>query len=376
MLNFLGYLFLSLLILLFLLIIILIIFVKFSPLFGGKVSKEQKEKYIKSPNFQHGKFVNLQDQYTIHKSADFIDDSIKPKELRNPDFDIPYIKLNKDDFITSGEPTRITWFGHSTILLQTEGKNILADPMFSKDLSPVRWYSRPRYSKGLPLNIDELPEIDAVLITHDHYDHLDYPTIKQIKNKVKKFYTPLGVSAHLIRWGISADRIEELDWYEDARLGKLTLTLTPSHHYSGRSLSDRFETLWGGWIIKGSKDNIYLSGDGGYGPHFKKIGERYGPFDFAMIECGQYCSYWIQNHLFPEQTAQVALDVRARLIMPIHWGAFTIAMHGWADPVERLKKKVKETDVILTTPMIGEQILLDGGSPPDTEWWRKAEEKK
>lgn len=342
---------------------------KFNAAFGAKLTAAQKEKYKNSPHYHNGKFANLVPLYTIYQAPDFVDDSIHPRAERFPNFEIPCIKINPQDLAKKPERARITWFGHSTILLEIDGKNILIDPMFSPVPSPIQFIGYKRFSKGLPLTISELPEIDAVLLTHDHYDHLDYKSIKEIKSKVKRFYTPLALSVHLIAWGVEPEKIQELDWFETTKFDSLHFTLTPSHHYSGRSLSDRFSTLWGGWVIKGEKENIYLSGDGGYGLHFRKIGELYGPFDFAMIECGQYCSYWKQNHLYPEQTAQVALDVKAKLIMPIHWGAFALAMHRWAAPVERLLKKTEILDIQVVVPMIGESITL-GSEMPKVMWWK------
>jgi L-ascorbate metabolism protein UlaG (beta-lactamase superfamily) len=355
------------------LITLVILFMKFGKVFGGKPSKKQKEKYSQYPNHQQGKFTNLMPQLTIEEGSGFIDDSSHPKPTRRPDFDIPYVKIDPKSLEQKTKHTRITWFGHSTILLEMDGKNILIDPMFGDVPSPVPFIGQKRYSKGVPLSIEELPPIDAVLLTHDHYDHLDYKSILKIKDKVKRFYVPFGLNAHLHAWGVSDSKIEELNWHQTAMLDGISFTLTPSHHYSGRSLTDRFESLWGGWVIKGALDNIYLSGDGGYGPHFKQIGEQYGPFDFAMIECGQYSRYWRQNHLFPEQSARAAVDVGAKLIMPIHWGAFTLAMHRWDAPVERLLLKTEELGVPMTTPKIGEQIVLgkEPSEQPTSAWWKK-----
>lgn len=373
MLAILGTILLYILIFTVLLIISVMVFLKFGKVFGGKPTRQQKIKYSQYPNHKQGKFTNLMPQFMVTDADDFIDDSMHPKSTRRPDFDIPFVKIDPTSLSQKTKHTRITWFGHSTLLLEMDGKNIMIDPMFGEVPSPVSFIGQKRYSKGLPLNIDELPPIDAVLITHDHYDHLDYKSILKIKNKVKQFYVPLGLSAHLLAWNIPSSKIEELNWYETATLEGIQLTLTPSHHYSGRSLNDRFESLWGGWVIKGSLDNIYLSGDGGYGPHFKQIGDEYGPFDFAMIECGQYSRYWRQNHLFPEQSARVGVDVGAQLMMPIHWGAFTLAMHRWDDPVKRFLTKAKEFDIPVTTPKIGEQIVLGKATidQPKSAWWEK-----
>lgn len=372
MLHFLGTLLLGLLIILVSLIICIMLFVKFAKVFGAKPSEKQKLSYQKYSNYQDGKFVNLMPNNTVLETPNFVDDSLEPKASRQPDFDIPYVKINPKDLEQKTKHARFTWFGHSTFLLEMDGKNIMIDPMLSAVPSPVQGIGRKRYSKGLPLTIAELPALDAVLITHDHYDHLDYLSIKALKDKVKMFYVPLGVSAHLMAWGISMDKIQELNWYEQVSLGEIELTLTPTHHYSGRSLTDRFQSLWGGWIIKGQYDNIYLSGDGGYGPHFREIGAKYGPFDFAMIECGQYSRYWRQNHLFPEQSAQVAEEVGAKLVMPIHWGAFTLAMHRWNAPVERFLAKIKTFGIAATTPQIGQQFVLDPAiAKPTGAWWEK-----
>lgn len=349
------------------------LFIKFAKVFGSKPSEEQKLKYSNYPNHQDGRFVNLMPMNTVIDTPDFIDDSYQPTASRQPNFNIPYVKVNPIDLQKKTKHARFTWFGHSTFLVEIEGKNLMIDPMLSAVPSPVQRIGRKRYSKGLPLTIPELPVLDGVLITHDHYDHLDYQSIKKIKNKVKTFYVPLGVSAHLMAWGVPKAHIQELNWYESASLAGIKLTLTPSHHYSGRSLTDRFQSLWGGWIIKGTYDNIYLSGDGGYGAHFKEIGAQYGPFDFAMIECGQYSRYWRQNHLFPEQSAQVALEVKAKLVMPIHWGAFTLAMHSWTAPVERFLKRIEALGIPVTTPKIGQQLVLDPAvEKPSSTWWKNA----
>ena len=373
MLAILGTILFYLLISLLILILGIVAFMKFGKVFGRKPSKQQKETYSQYPNHVQGKFTNLMPQLNIVETPNFIDDSLHPKSTRRPNFEIPYVKIAPQSLTKKTKHTRVTWFGHSTILLEMDGKNILIDPMFGEIPSPVSFIGQKRYSKGLPLNIDELPPIDAVLMTHDHYDHLDYQSILKIKNKVKKFYVPLGLSAHLHRWEVSTSKIEELNWHQTAELDGIRLTLTPSHHYSGRSLMDRFESLWGGWVIKGTLDNIYLSGDGGYGAHFKEIGKAYGPFDFAMIECGQYSRYWRQNHLFPEQSVQVAAEVGAKLIMPIHWGAFTLAMHAWDAPVKRFLVAATALNIPVTTPKIGEQIVL-GKEPkeqPKSTWWEK-----
>jgi len=183
------------------------------------------------------------------------------------------------------------------------------------------------------------------------------------------FYTPLGVGVHLLKWGVTKEQIIELDWWQETTFEGLSFKCTPAQHFSGRGLSDRTKTLWSSWIIQSATENIFFSGDSGYADHFKEIGEKYGPFDFAMIECGQYNELWPDVHMFPEETAQAGLDIRAKTIMPIHWGAFKLAMHTWTDPVERVIKKAKELNVTIVIPKIGESIYIKEIDAKNDPWW-------
>jgi L-ascorbate metabolism protein UlaG (beta-lactamase superfamily) len=242
--------------------------------------------------------------------------------------------------------------------------------MFGKVPAPHPTLGNNRFSKELPIEVEKLPLIDAVLISHDHYDHLDYGSIKKLKEKVKMFYTPLGVGAHLHEWGIEKERIVELDWWQETTFDSLIFRCTPAQHFSGRGLNDRANTLWSSWIIQSEHDNIFFSGDSGYGPHFKEIGDKYGPFDFAMMECGQYNELWPEIHMFPEETAQAGIDVQAKLIMPIHWGAFKLGMHPWTEPVERISKKADELGIEMIIPKIGEPIEFYNSSGIKSTWWQ------
>jgi len=272
----------------------------------------------------------------------------------------------------SGEKsgTRATWFGHSAVLVETGGMTLFIDPMLGPSPSPVPAIGNRRFSDRLPARIEELPAIDAVLLSHDHYDHLDYGTIRRLRDRVGHFYVPLGVGAHLERWGVEAGRITECDWWEEARLGELTLACTPARHFSGRSLGDRDATLWCSWVISGPHAAVFFSGDSGYGPHFEAIGERYGPFDLTCMECGQYDDRWALIHMRPEETVQAHQDVRGRVLLPIHWGAFKLALHTWTDPVERVRKAAAEQNIRLTTPRIGESVDVGAADLPASTWWR------
>jgi len=223
----------------------------------------------------------------------------------------------------------------------------------------------------LPIEIENLPQIDLVLLSHDHYDHLDHGSILKLIKKTKLFFVPLGVGAHLKAWGVSSNQIKELNWWDEQHLKGLQIIFTPSRHFSGRGITDRFSTLWGSWVIKSEKQRIYFSGDGGYGPHFKTIGQQHGPFDFAMIECGQYHKNWADIHMMPEESVQAGIDLNTKLAMPIHWGAFTLSLHSWIDPVERFLKEAKALKLPVITPQIGEIITVGNEHDQNNHWWYK-----
>ncbi len=353
-------------------ILVVILFINLSPQFGGKATKEQKAIYEKSENYKEDRFVNIakvQLDMSFRDMGKSLVGYFKPQSQTTPKENLPVQKIDSLDIVKYIGDTRLIWFGHSAFLLQIDTKNILIDPMFGEVPAPHPMLGSKRFSKELPIEIEKIPEIDAVLISHDHYDHLDYDSIKKLKNKVKMFYTPLGVGVHLEKWGVEKERIIELDWWQEIRLEKLNFICTPAQHFSGRGLTDRTKTLWSSWIIQSKTDNIFFSGDSGYGNHFKEIGKKYGPFDFAMMECGQYNEMWPDVHMFPEETAQAGLDVKAKKIMPIHWGAFKLAMHAWTDPIERLSKKAKELNIDIVAPRIGETVVLNNENIVNQVWW-------
>lgn len=246
---------------------------------------------------------------------------------------------------------------------------MLIDPMLSEYAAPIDFGSK-RFPYKEPIPIEELTDIDAMILSHDHYDHLDYKTVLALADEVGHYYTALGVGSHLKYWGVAEGDITELDWYEEAELDGLTFIAAPSRHFSGRGLTDRFTTQWASWIVKSAHQNIYFSGDGGYGDHFLEIGEKYGPFDIAFMECGQYNKAWPEIHMMPEQSVQAGLDVRAEVIMPIHWGAFQLAIHEWTDPIIRFKAAADSLKVPVMHPYIGERVILGEAHSTD-EWWNE-----
>lgn len=262
---------------------------------------------------------------------------------------------------------RVSWIGHSTMLIEVDGKRVLTDPMFSDRASPATWVGPLRF--GPPaLEIDELPPIDAVVISHDHYDHLDVASITALNELGLLFFVPLGVGAHLEYWGVPPERIHEMDWWQEAALGDLTLVCLPSRHFSGRGLFNRYSTLWASWAVIGSENRTYFSGDTSLTPEFLEIGRRYGPFDIAMIESAAYNQLWADSHLGPEQAIDAFRMVRGRLMVPIHWGTFDLGLHAWTEPVERLMVAARARDVHLVIPTPGESVV-PSTAPTQIAWW-------
>ncbi len=354
------------------LVIAIALFLNLSPQFGGSPTKAEKERYALSQNYKEGVFVNkggVQMEMGLGKMYKGLVGYFSPQPRTTPKENIPPKKVDSTELTDYKGPTRMIWFGHSAFLLQMNGKNLLIDPMFGQVPAPHPWLGGNRFSKELPIAIEKLPKIDAVLFSHDHYDHLDYGSVQLLKDKVKRFYVPLGVGVHLRAWGIYEGLIKEADWWDEFLFGDLDFICAPAQHFSGRGLGDRGKTLWSSWIIQSKNERIFFSGDSGYAPHFKQIGNKYGPFDFAMMECGQYNELWKEIHMMPEETAQAGVDVKAKRIMPIHWGSFKLAMHPWTEPVERVAKKASELGLPLTVPEIGQPIYLTSDQVDREPWW-------
>ena len=356
------------------LFVLVALFVNLSPEFGGTIPDNQRERFSKSPNYKNGVFENLGGVKMNMGFSDYIKGMrgfFASQSNTRPTGNLPTIKVDSLELANYSGAARLIWFGHSAFLFQKNGKNILIDPMFGPVPAPHPLLGGKRFSEHLPIEIEQLPQIDMVLLSHDHYDHLDYKSILKLKDKVKMFFTPLGVGSHLREWGINDNRITEMDWWDETIFEGVSLKCTPAQHFSGRGLTDRGKTLWSSWVVQMYSSNIFFSGDSGYGSHFKEIGNTYGPFDFAMMECGQYNELWKEIHMMPEETAQAGIDVKAKMIMPIHWGAFKLAMHSWTDPVIRVTKKAKELNMPISTPRIGEFIYLDSPGEDHENWWNE-----
>ncbi|CQR72197.1 metal-dependent hydrolase [Sporomusa ovata DSM 2662] len=288
---------------------------------------------------------------------------------RRPPRPIPVVKPELDRFLRCDQ-SQAMWFGHSTVLIQIEGKTILCDPVLTELFFLFTIFTGKKFTAELPLTIEEVPSIDILLLSHNHYDHMDRRTIMALKNKVKHYCVPQGVGACLEKWGIRKADITELSYGQTLYTSDLILTCTPSSHFSGRALNDRNKTLWCSWVIAGKETNIFFSGDGGYGPHLKEIGDKHGPFDITFMECGQANTFFGQIHMIPEKAIQAQLDLKGKLMVPIHWGMFSQSNTDWTAQVERLLSEAQQKGVQVATPMIGEVITIGADKYPNLSWWR------
>jgi L-ascorbate metabolism protein UlaG (beta-lactamase superfamily) len=256
--------------------------------------------------------------------------------------------------------------------MQVDGKTLLVDPVFSGHASPVTFTTKAFAGTDV-YTVDDLPEIDYLFLSHDHWDHLDHATVLRLKPKVKKVITGLGVGAHLERWGYDLAVIEERDWGESIALDEgFTVHMAPARHFSGRGLK-RNTSLWSSFVLNTPGLKIYLGGDSGYDSHFKVIGEKHGPFDLAILECGQYNEYWKYIHMMPEEVVRAAQDLKARKLMPVHWGKFALALHAWDEPIIRVTAAAEKEGMPLLPPMIGEKVNLNGKSYVSKKWWEGLE---
>ncbi len=333
------------------------------------------DRIEKSPNYRDGKFQNA----TPWRRAGFgkmwnvaMEYTFGDRVDAEPSQPIPLQHIQKFEFYIEGSDVlRFARLGHSTILLQMGGKVWITDPIFSKRASPVQW-AGPKRFHPVPIALEDLPPIEGVILSHNHFDHLDYDTILQLKNRANYFLAPLGVGETLASWGIPPEKIKSLDWWENTHIGEVEFVATPAQHFSGRGLFDADETLWASWVLRTSKHAIYFSGDTGYFDGFKKIGEKYGPFEITFLENGAYHRYWRAIHMMPEDTMQAFKDLKGKLMVPIHNGTFDLSLHSWYDPMERIAALAQQENVKFLIPYMGQ--IVDGMHPPETiAWWKKTE---
>lgn len=345
---------------------IVLLFLNFFPSVG-KVPEAEEQRVLgeKSGQYDGSAFHNENTVHTLTGEERYSGNRKTPKTKLPAQKPTLTANPGKEDF-------SFTWLGHSSFLLQIGGKTILIDPVLSERSSPVGFAGPKRFSE-LPIRAEELPDIDAVFLSHDHYDHLDWQTIKTIKDRVGTFIVPLGIDAILQGWDIPKAKIRSLDWWESTELDDLCFTLTPSQHFSGRNPLKTNRTLWGGVYISGGSQRVYYTGDGGYYEVFGTVRERLGAPDLMIAECGQYDPSWANVHMFPEQTVQAGLDAGAARLIPVHWGAFCICNHAWDDSIRRVTAAAEEAGLPLAAPEIGQTVSSAQLDSCQDAWWEQYE---
>jgi L-ascorbate metabolism protein UlaG (beta-lactamase superfamily) len=322
-----------------------------------------------SPQFADGKFHNAK---PVHR-AGFMDTMriMWNFAFHKPDNTVPAapipVQALTNAQLKAAPDNSLFRLGHSTLLMKIHNEFFLTDPVFSERASPVQWAGPKRFHET-PISIDELPPIKAVILSHDHYDHLDHAAILKLAAKTEHFITPLGVGDTLIAWGVGAAKVQQLDWWESTVVRGVKLVATPAQHFSGRGLTDGNKTLWASWVIEHQDLRVFFSGDTGYFDGFKAIGDKYGPFDLTMVETGAYDKQWPDVHMQPEQTLQAHIDLRGKMLMPVHNGTFDLGMHAWHEPFDRIMVLAQGKNIPLATPQMGEMLSMK--QPHEGQrWW-------
>ena len=347
-------------------ILIVLLFLWFYPSVGELPDAEQRRMFSQRTSLYYDSRFHNENEVPLMTGKGYPSSSKKkPQKM---------IKAETPDLITdaTNDDLTFTWIGHSSFLLQLGTINILADPVLSEMSSPVSFAGSRRFSE-LPVKTGELPEINVLLLSHDHYDHMDYKTIRDISSRVGVFIVPLGVDSILRGWGIENERIVALDWWENTEVDGTVITLTPSQHYTGRNPLKSNSTYWGGYYLDNGTHKVYYTGDGGYYDVFGRVKERLGAPDLMIAECGQYDPAWSGIHMFPEETVQAAVDVNTKWLIPVHWGTFCICNHAWDDPIIRVTAKSTEMGVNIATPRIGQTVDYERIDSFNEPWWEEYE---
>jgi L-ascorbate metabolism protein UlaG (beta-lactamase superfamily) len=338
---------------------------------GGRPSGARADRVQRSPQFRAGAFQNPLTTRTVVAETGWrtLRELVFGGQRRKPSGVVPVVNPEPvPSPAPSADELSVIWYGHASALVEIEGRRVLIDPVWSDRCSPSTLVG-PRRLHPPPVPLHRLPTVDAILISHDHYDHLDLATVRALRRtQSAPFLVPLGVGAHLERWGVPAARIVELDWEETFVLQGLRFTATAARHFSGRGLS-RDQTLWGSWALAGETRRVFYTGDSGYFEGYAAIGETHGPFDLTLMQIGAYDPAWPNIHMYPEEAVSAHLDLRGDLLIPVHWATFNLAVHPWADPVNRLWHEAKARDVRLAIPRPGQRVIAD--DPPAVDgWWQ------
>lgn len=343
--------------------------------FGGEPSGERQARIERSPNYdtEAGAFRNPVPASTAPRATHGRGEMLRAllrREGRRPAGAVPLARPDLTSPPASG--LRLTWLGHSTVLAEIDGRRVLFDPVWGNRCSPFSFIG-PRRLHPVPVPLSALGPLDAVVVSHDHYDHLDLPTIRELARSEVRFAVPLGVGAHLERWGVASERVAELDWHETAQIAGLSLTATPARHFCGRGLRNKQHTLWASWTVSGPEHRVFHSGDTGYFPGFADVGAQYGPFDATMIQIGAYSEFWPDIHMTPEEGLRAHLDLTGTggALLPIHWGTFNLAPHPWAEPGERTLAAAAAAGVRAAVPVPGGSFEPSAPDLPRTPWWRE-----
>ena len=350
--------------------VIAVIFFLQHPKFGRTPTGARLKRIMRSPNWKNGKFNNLRYTPDLTEGVSYYE--VLKEFLFNKSKDVkpPFIlPSSKTDLLKlSPDKNVLIWFWHSSYFMQVSRKKILVDPVFSGAASPIKFTTKS-FAGSDVYATDDIPEIDFLFLSHDHWDHLDYETIIKLKPKIRKIICSLGTGEHLERWGFDENRIVEKDWGEEVLLENgFEAIVTSARHFSGRGLR-RNKSLWASFILITPTMKIFIGGDSGYDTLFAGIGNKYGPFDLAILECGQYDRSWEYIHMMPEEVATAAQDLKAGKLLPVHWAKFTLSNHDWDDPIKRVVIAAKEKGILLLTPMIGEEVDLKNNSQSFTRWW-------
>lgn len=342
------------------------------PAFGGRASGERLARVQASPEFRDGHFVNANPEAPtdLATTLGYLKGQFGGKEVRVPPSPIPVVSVDPAALAAppAGTGLRAFWIGHAGAYIEIDGLRLMIDPVFSAHASPFE--IGPKRFHPPPIALASLPKVDAVLISHDHYDHLDMATVQHLAARGTNFFVPLGIGAHLAAWRVPKAQIRELDWWQEQTLGRVRIVCTPTRHYSGRGLTDRKTTLWSSWSVLGPANRFYYSGDTGFSNHFREVGDRFGPFDMAFVKIGAYGpgAAWTDIHMTPEEAVRASREVRAKRMFPLHWSTFNLAFHAWDEPIRRAVAAASEQQVDLVTPRIGEMVVA--GQPFASQaWW-------
>lgn len=335
------------------------------PAFGGSAQGERLTRMQQSPAYVQGRFENtppylqdlaLTENFRLYSQG----------QVREPQFTIPVVALPPERLRNRPPPgLRTVWFGHASVLVEIDGVRILTDPILSERASPLQFIGPKRFHPP-PLALEQLTGIDAVVISHDHYDHLDMATVRQLAQGGTQFYVGLGIGAHLERWGVARTQIHEMAWWEQADVRGVRIHCTPARHYSGRTSMNN-STLWASWMLQGPRHSLYFSGDTGYAGHFAEIRQRLGAPDMALMKIGAYGSTWLDIHMDPEAAVRAHRELGARTLLPVHWATFNLAYHAWEEPITRTLAAAARLGAEVITPRVGE--VFEFGQPFQSQAW-------